>query len=166
MIKQVLLSVLFIFTVGSIAVCQEQEQAIEKEYQLTPLSESPEIISNETLQVEFGANQSGELNEEKDARLELMIQDYMEQKEIEGYRVQLYSGQSRLEAMQIKTSLVQKEEKVKTYLIYKQPNFKIRLGDFKDRFQAQKQLLEYKEEYPGAFIVKDAIEATEIQRAP
>ena len=49
------------------------------------------------------------------------------------------------------------------YLIYQQPNFKIRVGDFRDRLQAQQFYLKLLPIFNTAFIVKDEINLQELK---
>ncbi len=74
-----------------------------------------------------------------------------------GYRVQIYFGQNRTKANEVKTDFLQLFPKTGAYLVYQQPNFKIRVGDFKDRLEALKFLKEIQSLYAAAFIVKDEV---------
>jgi hypothetical protein len=46
---------------------------------------------------------------------------------------------------------------VGAYIIYQQPNFKIRVGDFRTRLEAMKFLKELQLKYATAFIVRDDV---------
>lgn len=76
---------------------------------------------------------------------------------VEGFRVQIYAGNSRQQAMQIRTEVAATYTDYAAYLIYKQPTFRVRVGDFKSRFEAQELLRELKEQYPSSFIVPDEV---------
>ncbi|MEP7170137.1 MAG: SPOR domain-containing protein [Bacteroidota bacterium] len=78
-----------------------------------------------------------------------------------GYRVQIYYGSQRAKATEIRTEVLKNFPQVPAYLIYQQPNFKLRLGDFKTRMEAMKLLDEIKREYAQAFIVKDEVKLPE-----
>jgi alkylation response protein AidB-like acyl-CoA dehydrogenase len=78
-----------------------------------------------------------------------------------GYRVQVYYGSQRAKATEIRTEVLQKFPQTPAYIIYQQPNFKLRLGDFKTRLEAMKLLDEIKHEYAQAFIVKDEVKLPE-----
>ena len=101
----------------------------------------------------------GELKEYKNSKIDLLLQDYAEHKKNFGFRVQIFSGNSRWEAVQVKSDFLAKfDEANPPYLVYQQPNFKIRVGDYKNRLEATKFLELYKADFPSAFIVKDEIE--------
>jgi cell division septation protein DedD len=76
---------------------------------------------------------------------------------IDGFRVQIYAGNSRQQAMQMRTEVLGAYPDYAAYLIYKQPTFRVRVGDFKTRFEAQKLLNELKAQYPSSFIVPDEV---------
>lgn len=74
-----------------------------------------------------------------------------------GYRIQLYFGSERSKAAEIKTDFSANFSNTPAYLIYQQPNFKIRVGDFKTRMEAFAFLESIKEFYTTSFIVPDDI---------
>lgn len=76
---------------------------------------------------------------------------------IPGYRIQTYAGSSRQQAMTIRNEIAEKYPDYAAYVIYKQPTFRVRVGDFRTRFEAQKLLNEIKPVYSSSFIVPDDI---------
>lgn len=74
-----------------------------------------------------------------------------------GYRIQLYFGSERSKASEIKTDFSTNFSSTPAYLLYQQPNFKIRVGDFKTRMEAYAFLESIKEFYTTSFIVPDDI---------
>jgi len=78
-----------------------------------------------------------------------------------GYRVQIYFGPQRIKANEIKSDFLNIYPNVGAYLIYHQPNFKIRVGDFKTRLEAMKFLKELQPLYSTAFLVKDDVKLPE-----
>ncbi|MCS6819833.1 MAG: SPOR domain-containing protein [Chitinophagales bacterium] len=75
----------------------------------------------------------------------------------EGYRIQITYTSDREEAYRAKAKLYKEFEEVPSYIEYDQPNYKLRLGDFRTRLEATAFLQEVIKIYPGAFIVKDRI---------
>ena len=153
-------NILWIFSFGQDL---EKKVAAKKAMELsTPISDtiSPPMVEDKLQESRTDAFQKeGELKESKDERIDLLIQDYTESKKTIGYRVQLFSGNSRWEAVKVKADFMKKyKEEKPPHLVYQSPNFKIRVGDYYDRLEAQKYLELYKEEYPSAFVVKDEIE--------
>ncbi|MFZ9943613.1 MAG: SPOR domain-containing protein [Bacteroidia bacterium] len=74
-----------------------------------------------------------------------------------GYRVQIFFGDNREDANLIKSEFLRIYPNIGAYLVYQQPNFKIRVGDFKTRLLATEFLLEVQDKFPMAFLVKDNI---------
>ncbi len=76
-----------------------------------------------------------------------------------GYRVQLISTTSRDAAQQVKTDMMGKFPDQKIYMLFQSPNFKVRIGNFLKRKDAERfrvQLIRY---FPqGVYIVEDAID--------
>ncbi len=78
-----------------------------------------------------------------------------------GYRIQLYFGSDRNRAIEMKTEFNQIYPKTNAYILYHQPNFKLRVGDFKQRLEAMKFFKEIQPEYNSAFIVQDEVRLPE-----
>ena len=76
---------------------------------------------------------------------------------VSGFRVQVYSGNNRAQAIQIRTEVLEKYPDYAAYLIYKQPTFRVRVGDFRSRAAAQELFRELKPLYPVSFIVPDEV---------
>ena len=78
-----------------------------------------------------------------------------------GYRVQVLSTRTRVDAFRAKTLLLTSFPEYKTYVMYQSPSFKVRIGNFikkEDADKFRKQLAYF---FPqGVYIVEDAIEYT------
>ena len=80
--------------------------------------------------------------------------------EINGYRIQIaaYSGvNSKSQAEYAKNSFNNLFPYTRAYLIYNEPYFKVRVGNYFTRLQAYKDLETIKLTYPSAYIVPDKI---------
>lgn len=80
--------------------------------------------------------------------------------EINGYRIQIaaYSGvNSKSQAESARNSFNNLFPYTKSYLIYAEPYFKVRVGNYYSRLQAYKDLLSIQLTYPSAYIVQDKI---------
>ena len=80
--------------------------------------------------------------------------------EINGFRIQIaaYSGvNSRSQAEAARNSFTALFPYNRSYLIYNEPYFKVRVGDYYTRLQAFKDLETIRETYPSAYIVPDKI---------
>lgn len=90
--------------------------------------------------------------------IEKLMSDYADRKHpLRGYRVQIFLG-DRAAAENIKRAFLQKHAEIPAYLSWLAPNFKLRVGDFRTRLEAEKMLHELRTTYPGCFIVPDEVE--------
>lgn len=74
-----------------------------------------------------------------------------------GFRIQIYFGSERAKATEIRTDFTKNFPEISSYLIYQQPYFKIRVGDFKTRIEASGFLKKLEDHYTTAFIVPDEV---------
>lgn len=76
---------------------------------------------------------------------------------LEGYRIQLSFGRKE-EVNSIRTDFLQKYPECGAYVSWLQPNFRLRIGDFRTRLQAERFKNEIQADYPSCYIVRDNIE--------
>lgn len=77
-----------------------------------------------------------------------------------GFRVQLISesGQgSKVIAEDVKARFMNSYRDVNAYLVWEAPNFKIRVGDFRTKFEAAMFWKQIQGEFPNSYIVEDKI---------
>ena len=74
-----------------------------------------------------------------------------------GFRVQIYNGTSREEAMKIKADFMRSYPGVASYLSYVAPNYRVKVGNFKRREDAMNLFQEANDSYKPCMIVPDAI---------
>ncbi len=96
-----------------------------------------------------------------DNKVDVLLQKKLEldqqKPSIQGFRVQLYYGGNRTEALELKSKFAQLHPDVESYLIYQQPYFRLRVGDFRSRLEAYKLMKKVEKEFPSVFIVNDEI---------
>ncbi|MFA9214780.1 MAG: SPOR domain-containing protein [Candidatus Methylacidiphilales bacterium] len=84
-------------------------------------------------------------------------------KTIPGFRIQIFSGNERNNANNIKTHFLKLYPNQTAYLAYQQPYFKIRIGDFKTRLEAKLFYNKIKEEFGECIIIADKINLPAVQ---
>ncbi|HQX30184.1 MAG TPA: SPOR domain-containing protein [Flavobacteriales bacterium] len=90
--------------------------------------------------------------------IEKLMVDYADRKHpLRGYRVQIFLGE-RAAAENMKRGFLQKHPETPAYLSWLAPNFKLRVGDYRTRLEAEKMLHELRTAYPGCFVVPDEVE--------
>ncbi len=74
-----------------------------------------------------------------------------------GYRVQVYNGADRNAAYRAQAKFLQSYPDIRTYITYNEPNFKVRVGDFRTRLEATKMMEQLKAWFPLMFIIPEKI---------
>lgn len=74
-----------------------------------------------------------------------------------GYRILAYSGVERKAAMDIRNAIVKRIPEERDYFQFNQPTFRLKIGDYFSRIEAQQVLLRIKDIAPNAMIVVDQI---------
>ncbi len=78
-----------------------------------------------------------------------------------GYRIQVVSTTNREQAFKVKSDLLARYPAEKSYVLFQSPYFKVRIGNFLKREDADKFRKPMAKLYPeGVFLVEDAIEYT------
>lgn len=76
-----------------------------------------------------------------------------------GYRVQIFYGSDRREVFNQQAKFNSNFPELNTYITYKQPNYYLRVGDFRTRLEAQRLLNELRPMFPTLFIFREKINA-------
>lgn len=79
-------------------------------------------------------------------------------KSIQGFTIQVYSGTNREQANLARRQVYMVLPDAKPELKYMQPNYKVQVGQFVERLEAQKIFSLIKKEFPSALIIPDRIE--------
>lgn len=82
---------------------------------------------------------------------------WLEQGERPGYRIQIYLGQSSTDSKTAKSNFMHKFDDQTAYQEYDSPNFKVKVGDFRTRLEAEEYLEKLKARYPSAYVVSSLI---------
>ncbi|MBE6336818.1 MAG: SPOR domain-containing protein [Lentimicrobiaceae bacterium] len=120
------------------------------------------------LAVRSYSQNEGYLILEQDQRIDRLIEKqkeiYMADSTIDGYRIQIFmeSGNDAVEhANQVMEEFKLQYPEIAVYLIFGQPYYRLRVGDFRTRLQAEKIFLELNKKYKNAFITAERINLPE-----
>ena len=109
-------------------------------------------------------NTDGKLQVYQDYRVDTLISKYIQINEvhpvIEGWRIDIFfeaGNYSKNLAMEAKAGFVEQYPEIPSYLIFQQPYYKVRVGDFRTKMEAEKFLHKIEFNYPQAFVVKGEI---------
>ena len=76
---------------------------------------------------------------------------------VDGYTIQVYSGLRQEEALKAKKQLTTSLPDVSAEVQYVQPNYRVRVGKYYDRFNAQKDYAAVKRYFPNAILIPERI---------
>ena len=121
------------------------------------------------------AQTRGKVEIDKDAKVDSLIGNYLvgsrtnpanpgagPMSASDGFRVQIFSGSDRKEAYSVQAKFQDRHPEMRTYLSYKEPNFKVHVGDFRSRLEAEKVVDELKNSYTGLFVITEKINAPKL----
>lgn len=121
--------------------------------------------SNIFVDLKAWTSKGGKVHLYQDAETKVLLNEYAEAKKKEegmnGYRVQIFFGSghvARKNANTIRNEFVSNYKDIAAHVLFEEPNFKVRVGDFRTKSEALKVLVEIRLKYKGAYIVTDFIE--------
>ena len=100
----------------------------------------------------------------QDSRVDLLVQKHVQInlafKTIDGFRIQVFSdsgNNSKNKAQTVQNEFQARFQDLAVYLTFKTPNYRVRIGDFRTKLDAQRFLIDLTADYPNAFIIADQI---------
>lgn len=78
-------------------------------------------------------------------------------KYIDGYTIQIYSGQKKEEAMNTKKKLLEEIPELNANVQYQQPKFRVTVGKYFSKLEAQRDLLMLRKKFAAAILVPEKI---------
>lgn len=104
----------------------------------------------------------------KDPRIDMLINKQIEINEVTtrnsrraapGYRILVISSNDRNKVIEAKTKMYREFPELKTYMMYQSPFFRLKVGNFRERTDAEEYLSRIQRFYQsGVYIVTDTIE--------
>jgi len=106
----------------------------------------------------------------QDPAVDTLLQKHLEMNEtlllntdnfaIDGFRIQIFEesgNKSSTRAREVMAEFSTKYPDIPVYLSWQAPNFKVRVGDFESRMEAEGFLNKIKRSYPIAWVIRDKI---------
>jgi hypothetical protein len=97
------------------------------------------------------------LNNEVDPVLDSIYRDNLKKGVTDGYTIQVYSGINREDALNVRKKMTQSLPGLESEVQYRQPNFRVRSGQYFTRLEAQQDYLAIKRYFPNAIVIPDRI---------
>lgn len=76
---------------------------------------------------------------------------------VDGFTIQVYSGSKKEDAMKAKQELASSLPDLQSEVLYSQPNFRVKVGKYYSRIEAQKDYLDVKKLFPTAIVIPDKV---------
>lgn len=124
-------------------------------------STEPEIISTEkviTMPLATVTDAPMHVNKRLDAILDTIAMHNKSIKFTNGFRIQIYVGNDRKAADDAKIYTYQKYPEIFPYLSFQQPIYKVKIGDFLNRMDAERYFSDIRDLFPSAMILPDRVE--------
>ncbi|MCA6074369.1 hypothetical protein [Fulvivirga sedimenti] len=116
------------------------------------------VGSERVIQADYGAiTPSNDITDQLDAVLESSDQYKAETKFVDGYTIQIYTGSSSDEARIIRGKAISLLPDQEVELFYDEPSFKVKVGQYFSRLEAQHDYANLKGKFPTAIIIPDKI---------
>jgi hypothetical protein len=84
---------------------------------------------------------------------------------VDGYRLEIFfssESNARQQSVRVRNDFNLTFPTIPSYMLFQTPNFKVRIGDFRNKSEALKTKATIESKYPNAFLVKDFIRFPEI----
>ncbi len=83
---------------------------------------------------------------------------------VRGFRVQIYNGNDRKKASQIKMDFMRMFPGVRSYLVYNNPQFRVRVGDFRSRKDALDLYNKLSARFNPSMVVPDVVNINTVRK--
>ena len=80
--------------------------------------------------------------------------------EYEGFRIQIYRGRSKAQAVKARRRSYEIFPHLRPYMEYRSPTYRVKVGDFLERYEYVKVFKRLKREFPSAMIVPSIVTIT------
>ena len=116
----------------------------------------------------FSANAQNQSEGKKevvqDSKVDELLEKHIKVNEvantIPGFRINIFfqsGNNSKNNANQAKAAFIAKYPNIEAYVVFDEPNFKVKVGDFRTRMEARGFVEKIKADFPDAFVIKDYI---------
>ena len=103
----------------------------------------------------------------KDPRIDLLVKKQSAineettreaRRSVPGFRIQVINTSDRNAAINAKTKVYQLYPELKAYLLYQSPYFRLRVGNFKDKEDADDYIKALSKQFGNVYLVRDIVE--------
>jgi hypothetical protein len=112
----------------------------------------------------------GKLEVVREERIGQLVEKHIQLNEkqagIPGYRIQIFfasGNNSKPNANRVRAEFLAKFSQINAYVVFQEPYYKVRVGDFRTRLEAQGFLNIVTHNFPSSYIVSDEIQFPELE---
>jgi SPOR domain len=134
---------------------EEDLSGVRPRYQIATKTASAPAKKPEIKRVN---DQSLHVNRQLDAALDTMAVRNRAIRFAAGYRIQIYVGNVRTDADAARLFIYQTYPELNPYTTFTQPTYRVKIGDFMNRMDAERYLQQLRSQYPTSVILADKID--------
>jgi hypothetical protein len=120
--------------------------------------EDSKPVANAPASSQSSVRPSNDVTAKVDAAMEQLAVANKSVRYAQGYRIQIYSGNNRDEANSARNRSYALFPEITPHIVYNQPTFRVKVGDFVDRLDAQRVYAGLLADFPNAMVVQDKVE--------
>ncbi|WP_162556034.1 SPOR domain-containing protein [Reichenbachiella versicolor] len=132
---------------------EEDLSIYRKEYAVKDDNSNTKPVKQEEEFVKPDIEPTNHIREELDSIRQIIIAQSKDTRYVEGWTIQLYSGNNRDKANEYKRRAYELVEGVRPRVSYEQPNYKVRMGQYFDRLEANADYTLVKSNFGRAVLV-------------
>lgn len=135
---------------------EEDLSLVRPEYEPRPV-EKVEPAPSTSSKPYLSQSEPPHINEEVDNVIERIATRNKAKTTERGYRIQIFSGNNRAEYEKARGYILQYFPNLETYVSYSQPTYKLKVGDFLSRTEAENHLSSLQSRFGAAKIIYDNV---------
>lgn len=153
--------IVFLISLMIFSFCGIAQDTTSSEWKLYP-SGADTILPTDTVRGVVKSNKKGKVNVKKDERIDKVSEEMSggitKKPKIRGFRIQVISSSTKSTVDGERGKFMSLYGNHRTYIDYKPPNFKLHVGNFRTKLNAEKFQNEILNAFPNTLIISDWIE--------
>ena len=98
-----------------------------------------------------------DISYELDSIIKIIKDENKSDRFLEGYTIQIYLGGDRIKAEEIEEKITEIDSLIFKNTVFTQPNYRVKIGQYIDRFKVAEQYQRFKKLFPNAIIIPERI---------
>ena len=98
-----------------------------------------------------------DISYELDSIIKIIKDENKSDRFLEGYTIQLYLGSDRIKAEEIEEKITEIDSLIFKNTVFTQPNYRVKIGQYTDRFKVNEEYQKFKKLFPNAIIIPERI---------